>query len=145
MNQQAAEARGRSDQLGDHAATVTFGREGMIHGFRSLLLQDDEGNAASVHSIASGLDHPVVGPEPAFLNDVGRLRFETATDEETLHAFYTLSRLEGIIPALESAHAVAYAMKFAKGRRGETILVNLSGRGDKDIDYIAENFGYGDD
>lgn len=138
------EPLGRSEKLGDHAATLTYGEEGEIHGFRCLMLKDAEGNPAPVHSIASGLDYPGVGPEHSFLHDTGRVSYATATDQECLEAFYTLSRKEGIIPALESAHALAYAVKLARDRAGETILVNLSGRGDKDIDFVAEHYGYGD-
>ncbi len=139
------EAGGTSDEMGGHSATLTFGEPGEIHGFRTITLKDAEGNPAPVHSIASGLDYPGVGPEHAHLLTTGRVQYAKVSDKETLRAFYDLSRYEGIIPALESAHAVAYAMKFAKDRPGETILVNLSGRGDKDIDYVAEKFGYGED
>ncbi len=136
----AVEPLGTSTRLGDHAATLTYGSEGVLHGFNSIMLKDDEGNPAPVHSVASGLDYPSVGPEHAYLNSIGRTIVKTATDEETIDAFYTLSREEGIIPALESAHAVAYAMKLAKEVPGDTILVNLSGRGDKDIDYVTETY-----
>ena len=136
----AVEPLGTSTRLGDHAATLTYGTEGVLHGFNSIMLKDDEGNPAPVHSVASGLDYPSVGPEHAYLNSIGRTIVKTATDEETIDAFYTLSREEGIIPALESAHAVAYAMKLAKEVPDDTILVNLSGRGDKDIDYVTETY-----
>ncbi len=136
----AVEPLGTSTRLGDHAATLTYGSEGVLHGFNSIMLKDDEGNPAPVHSVASGLDYPSVGPEHAYLNSIGRTIVATATDEEAIDAFYTLSREEGIIPALESAHAVAYAMKLAKEYPSDTILVNLSGRGDKDIDYVTETF-----
>jgi tryptophan synthase beta chain len=139
------EPMGRSERLGDNAATVTLGAPGEIHGFKTLVIQDADGGPGPVHSIASGLDYPGVGPEHALLHEICRVTYETATDKECLDAFYALSRKEGIIPALESAHAVAFAMKLASDRRGQTILVNLSGRGDKDIDYVAETFGYGDD
>ncbi|WP_310620234.1 tryptophan synthase subunit beta [Flexibacterium corallicola] len=139
------EPMGRGEELGQHAATMTFGKPGEIHGFRCIVLEDEEGNPAPVHSIASGLDYPGVGPEHSYLHDIGRVSYGSATDEETLKAFWALSRYEGIIPALESSHAVAFAMKLAKDRPGQTILVNLSGRGDKDIDYVADNFGHGDD
>ncbi len=104
------------------------------------MLQDEKGEPAPVHSIASGLDYPSVGPEQAYLNKENRTHAVTATDEETIRAFYDLSKYEGIIPALESAHAVAFAMKLAKEKKYESILVNLSGRGDKDIDFVAENY-----
>jgi len=136
----AVEPLGKSTKLGEHAASLSFGSEGVMHGFNSIMLKDEKGEPAPVHSVASGLDYPSVGPEHAHLNDIERTIVATATDEETIDAFYTLSRLEGIIPALESAHAVAYAMKLAEGKKGETILINLSGRGDKDLDYVAQTF-----
>lgn len=139
------EAMGTSERLGDNAATITLGEPGEIHGFKTLVIKDEDGGPGPVHSIASGLDYPGVGPEHALLNEIGRVTYGTATDKECLDAFYTLSRKEGIIPALESAHAVAFAMKLAADRKGQAILVNLSGRGDKDIDYVAETFGYGDE
>ncbi len=138
------EPAGKSFKSGEHAATLTYGKEGIIHGFNTYLLQNDKGEPAEVYSIASGLDYPGVGPEHAFLKDKGRINYVTASDKETLDAFYTLSRVEGIIPALESAHAVAYAMKLARETQYESILVNLSGRGDKDIDFIVDNYGFGD-
>jgi len=139
------EPMGTGEALGQHAATLTFGVDGDIHGFKTITLVDDKGEPAPVHSIASGLDYPGIGPEHAFLHRSGRVQYGSVTDKETLSAFYTLSRKEGIIPALESSHAIAYAMKMAKDRPGETILANLSGRGDKDIDYITETFGFGDE
>lgn len=138
------EPLGHGTKLGEHSATITYGRDGMIHGFKTLVLEDDQGQPAPVHSVASGLDYPGVGPEHAYLHKQGRVLYSAVTDEQALDAFYQLSRLEGIIPALESAHAVAQAMRMAPEHAGETILVNLSGRGDKDIDYVAENFGYGE-
>ncbi len=137
------EARGKSDKIGDHSATLAYGVEGEIHGFRTIVLLDDEGNPAPVHTIASGLDYPGVGPEHAFLRDLGRVKYSAVSDDECLKAFYALSRLEGIIPALESAHAVAHAMHLAPDLKGKTILVNLSGRGDKDIDFVVDNYGHG--
>jgi len=113
----------------------------MIHGFKCYLLQDEKGEPSPVYSVASGLDYPGVGPEHSMLKDWKRVSYETATDDETIDAFYELSRLEGIIPALESAHAVAYALKLAKLNPRESILVNLSGRGDKDIDFVVEKYG----
>ncbi|MDJ0946579.1 MAG: tryptophan synthase subunit beta [Kiloniellales bacterium] len=122
-----------------HAATLTLGKPGYLHGFRCYYLQDDKGNPSPVHTIASGLDYPGVGPQHCHLKDVGRVRYEVATDQECIDAFFALSREEGIIPALESAHAVAYAMRRAtKLRSDQNILVNLSGRGDKDIDFVLK-------
>ena len=135
------EPLGRSGEYGEHAATMTYGKPGIIHGFKCYLLQDAKGEPAPVYSIASGLDYPGVGPEHSMLKDSGRVIYETASDEEAVDAFFELSRKEGIIPALESAHAVAYAMKLAKLKPRESILVNLSGRGDKDVDYIVEKYG----
>ena len=133
------EPSGRSLNLGDHAATMAFGKPGNIHGMHTYLLQDEEGNPASVHSIASGLDYPGVGPQHSYLKDIKRVNYETINDKECLDAFLELSRLEGIIPALESCHAIAYATKLAKTLpKNETILVNLSGRGDKDIDFAVK-------
>ena len=127
---------------GDHAASITFGTEGIMHGFNSLMLKDENGEPDLVYSVASGLDYPSVGPEHAFLHDIGRVKYDTVTDDEALEAFFTLSRLEGIIPAIESSHAVAYAMKLARTtKKTGTILVNLSGRGDKDMDYVIEKYG----
>lgn len=135
------EPAGRSFKLGDHAATMSLGTPGMIHGFKCYLLQDEKGEPAPVYSVASGLDYPGVGPEHSMLKDWKRVLYETATDDETIDAFYELSRLEGIIPALESAHAVAWALKLAKENPRQSILVNLSGRGDKDIDYVMDTYG----
>ncbi len=126
----------------DHAATLTLGQPGVLHGFRCYNLQDAQGNPLPVYSIASGLDYPGVGPQHCFLKDIKRVEYATATDQECLDAFMTLSRMEGIIPALESAHAVAYAMREAPAMdKDETILVNLSGRGDKDADFVAARLG----
>jgi len=135
------EPAGRSLNLGDHAATMTFGTPGTIHGFKCYLLQDEKGEPAPVYSIASGLDYPGVGPEHSMLKDLGRVKYVTADDKETLDSFFELSKVEGIIPALESAHAVAFACKLAKEKPRESILVNLSGRGDKDIDFVVDNYG----
>jgi tryptophan synthase beta chain len=127
--------------LGEHAATLAYGEEGDIHGFHSIVLEDEAGEPAPVHSVASGLDYPGVGPEHAYLSrTLRRTHAVGATDDEAIRAFYQLSRLEGIIPALESAHAVAYAVQLAGDHLGESILVNLSGRGDKDIDYVYDNY-----
>ena len=123
----------------NHAATMSLGVKGEIHGFKCYVLLDEKGEPAPVHSIASGLDYPGVGPQHSHLRDLKLATYESATDAECLEAFMALSRLEGIIPALESAHAIAYAMKIAKDMSAdETILVNLSGRGDKDIDFILD-------
>jgi len=136
------EPAGRGLDTPDHAATLTLGTPGSLHGFKCYNLQDDQGNPLPVYSIASGLDYPGVGPQHCFLKDIHRVEYTTATDDECLDAFMTLSRLEGIIPALESAHAVAYAMREApKMGSDETILINLSGRGDKDADFVADKLG----
>lgn len=125
-----------------HSATLTKGKPGEIHGMACYVLADEEGNPAEVHSIASGLDYPGVGPQHSYLKDLGRVDYHSVTDEECLNAFMELSRVEGIIPALESAHAVAWAMREAAQHSSEVkILVNLSGRGDKDADYVAERLG----
>jgi tryptophan synthase beta chain len=135
------EPLGKGEKLGDHAATLTYGEEGIMHGFNSIMLKDAEGNPAPVHSIGSGIDYPSVGPEHAYLKEIGRSNVGLCNDDEAVEAFYILSQLEGIIPALESAHAVAFAMKLAKTLSpDQTILVNLSGRGDKDIDYVIEHY-----
>ncbi len=134
------EPLGKSTRLGEHAASLTYGSEGIMHGFNSIMLKDENGEPAPVYSVASGLDYPSVGPEQAHLKTIGRTIVATATDEESIDAFYKLSRFEGIIPALESSHAVAFAMKLAQERPKESILVNLSGRGDKDIDFVVENY-----
>lgn len=136
------EPAGKGLDTPDHAATMTFGTKGAIHGFECLTLQDEKGEPLPVYSIASGLDYPGVGPQHCHLKDIARVRYEAIDDEECLDAFMVLSRKEGIIPALESAHAVAYAMKQAKSLSpDQTILVNLSGRGDKDADFVAETLG----
>ncbi|MBR2525670.1 tryptophan synthase subunit beta, partial [bacterium] len=110
-----------------------------IHAFKCLLLQDENGNPANAYSVASGLDYPGVGPKHCYLHEIGRVNYVTITDKEAIDAFYELSRTEGIIPALESSHAVAYALKLAKEKQGEKILVNLSGRGDKDIEFVLSS------
>ncbi len=134
------EPMGRGSKLGDHAASLTYGEEGVMHGFNSIMLKDENGDPAPVYSIGSGIDYPSVGPEQAYLSEIGRTTVGLCDDKEAVDAFYKLSQLEGIIPALESAHAVAYAMKIAKSMsKDETILVNLSGRGDKDIDFVVDN------
>ena len=135
------EPLGRGTALGDHAASLQYGTEGIMHGFNSIMLKDENGEPAPVYSVASGLDYPSSGPEHAFLHDLGRVKYDVINDDETIEAFFALSRLEGIIPAIESAHAVAFGMKLAKKMGKGSILINLSGRGDKDMDYIIEKYG----
>ncbi len=136
------EAGGRGDDLGDHAARFNSnggGRPGVLQRTMSYVLQDDRGQVATTHSISAGLDYPSIGPEHAFLHDSGRVAYTSVSDDEALEAFQMLSRLEGIIPALESAHAVAHALKVAREmKRNQVIIINLSGRGDKDIDTVRE-------
>jgi len=135
----SVEPSGKGLNTLEHAATLTLGKPGDLHGMHTYLLQDSSGQPLPVYSIASGLDYPGVGPQHSFLKDSGRVHLATASDEDCLKAFMELSRTEGIIPALESAHAVSFAMKLArKTPQNETILVNLSGRGDKDIDFVVE-------
>ena len=141
VNIYGVEPLGRGKTYGDHAASLCYGTEGVMHGFNSIMLKDENGEPAPVYSVASGLDYPSSGPEHAFLRDCGRVIYDTASDEEALDAFYSLSRLEGIIPAIESSHAIAYAVKLAKKLKKGSVLVNLSGRGDKDMDYIIEKYG----
>jgi len=138
------EPLGTGSALGQHAATLTYGTPGSMHGFSSYVLKGADGEPAPVYSIASGLDYPSVGPEHAFWKDINRVKYETATDEEAVDAFFKLSRYEGIIPALESSHAIAFAIRKAKELSSGSILVNCSGRGDKDIDYVVEHYGYGE-
>ncbi len=136
------EPAGRGLDTDDHAATMSKGVKGTLHGFECYNLQDENGEALPVYSIASGLDYPAVGPQHCLLKDLGRVEYVAVDDDECVDAFMTLSRVEGIIPALESAHAVAYAMKIAGDMSSEqSILVNLSGRGDKDADFIADKLG----
>ena len=133
------EPAGKGLDTPDNAATLTLGSKGAIHGMECYNLQDKEGNPLPVYSSASGLDYPGVGPQHCYLKDIKRVEYVAVDDEECLDAFITLSRTEGIIPALESAHAVAYAMKIAKDMSSEqTILINMSGRGDKDADFVAD-------
>jgi tryptophan synthase beta chain len=132
------EPAGKGLDTPDHAATITKGSKGALHGFNCYVLQDDNGEPLPVYSIASGLDYPGVGPQHCYLKDLERVEYESITDDECLDAFMTLSRTEGIIPALESAHAVAYAMKLAPTLdKDKRLLINLSGRGDKDADFVA--------
>ena len=134
------EAGGRGGRIGEHAARFSGGRPGVLHGSYSYLLQDDDGQIALTHSISAGLDYASVGPEHALLRDLGRAQYCSVGDKQALDAASRLSRAEGLIPALESAHAVAEAMRLAPGAKGEIFVVNLSGRGDKDIDIYRENF-----
>ncbi len=136
------EPSGRGFDDGDHAATLTKGTPGILHGFKSYLLQDENGEPLPVYSVASGLDYPGVGPQHSLLKDIGRVQYVTASDREAIDALFQLSRTEGIIPAIESAHAMAFAEKLARDLSpDQTILVNLSGRGDKDIDFVVEQYG----
>jgi tryptophan synthase beta chain len=136
------EAAGFGISSGKHAAPLCAGKPGVLHGNRTYLMQDDNGQITETHSISAGLDYPGVGPEHAWLKDSGRAEYVAADDKEALEAFHTLTRTEGIMPALESAHAVAYAMKLApKMDKDAVLLVNLSGRGDKDMDTVAQASG----
>ncbi|WP_297747784.1 tryptophan synthase subunit beta [uncultured Tessaracoccus sp.] len=133
------EPQGKGLETGQHAATMATGSPGMLHGMHTLVIQDADGSPSPVHSIASGLDYPGVGPQHVYLKEAGRVNYVGVTDEETLDAFQRLCRLEGIIPALESSHAVAEAIKLAPTMASDqVVIVNLSGRGDKDIDYVDE-------
>ncbi len=135
------EAGGRGDALGEHAASVRHGRPGVLHGCFSLLLQDPDGQVSETHSIAPGLDYPAVGPEHAYLRTTGRARYTTADDAEALAAFRDCCELEGIVPALESAHALAGARRVAAERPGARVLVGVSGRGDKDLAWLSTTRG----
>ena len=134
------EPLGRGKGLGNNSASINLGKVGVLHGFRCKLLQDDKGNLADAYSVASGLDYPGVGPKHCYLSEVGRANYVMVSDDEAVNAFYELSRLEGIIPALESSHAVAYALKLSKLKPNSNILVSLSGRGDKDIEFVMKNY-----
>ena len=130
------------DKPGRHSATLSKGKPGELHGMACYVLENEDGTPSAVHSIASGLDYPGVGPQHSYLKDLGRVDYQTASDQECLDAFMTLSRVEGIIPALESAHAVAWAIRVAPTLpKDQHILINLSGRGDKDADYVAQKLG----
>jgi tryptophan synthase beta chain len=136
------EAAGDGIETGRHSAPLSAGRPGVLHGNRTYLIEDDDGEIIETHSISAGLDYPGVGPEHAWLKDSHRAQYVGITDSEAMEGFHTLTRMEGIIPALESSHAVAYAMKLAPTmQQDQTILINLSGRGDKDINTIAEREG----
>lgn len=138
------EAAGKGIASGYHAASLSAGRPGVLHGAFSYLLQDEEGQIKLAHSISAGLDYPGVGPEHSYLKDNGRVEYDAVTDKEAIEAFFELTREEGIIPALESAHALAYAPKIAKELgKGEILIINLSGRGDKDVDIVAGLKGEG--
>lgn len=138
----AVEPLGRSGELGQHAATLSYGRAGTLHGTRSLVLQREDGAPASVYSVASGLVYPGIGPEIAMLYETGRLAVAAIPDDEVIKTFVRIARAEGIIPALESAHAIAFAIRLAgKMSSANRILVNLSGRGDKDVDFVLEKYG----
>ena len=140
----AVEPLGISDELGQHAATLSYGRPGTLHGARSVVLQKDDNTPANASSVASGLAYPSIGPEIANLHETGRLSIATVSDEEAIHTFFRMAKFEGIVPALESAHALAFAIRLAAQRpSSERILVNLSGRGDKDVDFVLENYGTG--
>jgi len=135
------EPAGKDLKTNQHAATLTLGRAGIIHGMKTYLLQDEDNQASPVHSIASGLDYPGVGPIHAFLKEEQRIKYKTINDDEAIKAFAFTARYEGIIPALESAHALAYAYKISPSLAKDKILVvNLSGRGDKDLDFVSQNF-----
>jgi tryptophan synthase beta chain len=136
------EAGGHGLASGRHGATLSAGRAGVLHGCMSYLLQDADGQIATAHSISAGLDYPGVGPEHAYYRDTGRFEFASITDEEALAGFEALARLEGIMPALESSHAIAYALQLAKQLpRSKAIVVGLSGRGDKDVQVVARALG----
>lgn len=136
------EAAGLGMNTGKHAASLNAGSIGTLHGSMSYLLQTESGNILETHSISAGLDYPGVGPEHAFFKESGRAEYVTVTDEEALDAFHLLSRTEGILPALESAHALAYAGRMAPGLGKDRIMVvNLSGRGDKDVQSVAQRMG----
>ncbi len=132
------EAGGRSLELGDHAAPLCQGEPGVLHGSLSYVLQDEFGQTAPVHSCSAGLDYPGVGPEHSYWKDKGRVQYSTVSDDEALDAFSLLCELEGIMPALETAHAIAAALKIAKDMSPQqTLVINLSGRGDKDVQEAA--------
>jgi tryptophan synthase beta chain len=133
------EAGGRGNELGEHAARFSGGSPGVLQGTASYVLQDEYGQISTTHSISAGLDYSGIGPEHAYLHDAGRISYTRASDSEALEAFETLARLEGIIPALETAHAIAEVLKTApKIDRDEVVIVNISGRGDKDVNTVAE-------
>ena len=141
VNLYGVEAGGHDMSRGKHAAPLVAGREGVLHGMMTYVLQNAEGQIETTESISAGLDYPAVGPEHSYLMSIGRTKYVTQTDMDALHAFNQLSQLEGIMPALEPAHAISYATKLAKTlEKEDSIIVNLSGRGDKDVDRIAKQF-----
>ena len=140
VNIVGVEAMGEGKEIGKNSATITLGKEMVLHGFNSLVLQKKDGTPGDAYSIASGLDYPGVGPEHAFLHEIGRVKYEAITDDEAAEAFFLLSRLEGIIPAIESSHALAYAIKCARSMKSGSVLVCLSGRGDKDMDFMLKKY-----
>jgi tryptophan synthase beta chain len=136
------EAAGHGIETGEHAASITGGRPGVLHGNRTYLLQDDDGQIIEAHSISAGLDYPGIGPEHAWLADIGRVNYVSATDKEALEAFQLCCRTEGIIPALEPSHALAHVMKIAPDLPKDHLLVmNMCGRGDKDVFSVADALG----
>ena len=138
----AVEAAGRGIETGEHAASLSAGSAGILHGNRTYLLQDDDGQITEAHSISAGLDYPGIGPEHSWLHDIGRARYVSITDDEALEAFQLCTRLEGIIPALESSHAIAHVMKIAATYpKDHVIVMNMSGRGDKDLNTVAQATG----
>ena len=144
VNLVGVEAFGKGQAIGENSATIQFGATDVYQGFKTKVLKDQENNVAEAYSIASGLDYPAVGPEHAHLSDVGRAKYMSINDEEALDAFYKLTKIEGIIPALESSHAVAYGLKLAKTlSQDKIVLVNLSGRGDKDVEFVLKEKGLG--
>lgn len=139
------EPLGRGPAVGDNAASITYGKVGVMHGFNSYMLASEDGSPAPVYSNASGLDYPAAGPEHSLLHDLGRVKYVTADDMEAIEALFLLSKVEGIIPAIESSHALAYALRVAREGRPNSVIVTLSGRGDKDLDFVIENYGCGDE
>ena len=130
------EPLGRGTGACENAASMTYGKTGIIHAFKCKVLQDENGEVANAYSVASGLDYPGVGPKHCYLNEIGRVKYDVIDDNEAIDAFYELSKEEGIIPALESSHAVAYGLKLAREGKHKTMLINVSGRGDKDIEFV---------
>ena len=136
------EAGGRGPKPGDHASTLSYGNKGVLHGSYSYVLQDEDGQTLDVHSVSAGLDYPGVGPEHSYWKDTGRVQYTNIRDDEALATFQLVARKEGILPAIESAHAVAHALKVARARsRDDVIVVCLSGRGDKDVNEVARLTG----
>lgn len=134
------EGAGKGLETGFHASAIYNNKIGILHGMKTNTMQDENGKIKDAYSISAGLDYPGIGPEHAYLNQIGRVKYDSITDKEALEAFMILTKVEGIIPALESSHAVAYAIKIAKNySKDDSIIVNLSGRGDKDLDIIISN------